>query len=158
VSDLLHLLPGIVLVAAALALIVIARRVTRPPFAAICVVIAAAGAIVSGWAVPDTGSGFGNTVASDGFARFFNVLFAATLALSALLSVKTVETERVPPAEYYALLLLAGAGMMLAASALDLLILYLGLELMTLCAYILVGITPSSWARSRLRSCCTGSR
>ena len=45
-----------------------------------------------------------------------------------------------PPAEYFALLLLASTGMMLAASAIDLLILYLGLELMTLCSYILVGI------------------
>ena len=40
-----------------------------------------------------------------------------------------------------ALLLLAATGMMLAVSAQDLLTLYLGLELMTLCSYILVGIT-----------------
>jgi NADH-quinone oxidoreductase subunit N len=39
------------------------------------------------------------------------------------------------------LLLLASTGMMLTASAADLLILYLGLELMTLCSYVLVGIT-----------------
>lgn len=45
------------------------------------------------------------------------------------------------PAEYHALLLLASTGMMFAASAFDLLTLYLGLELTTLCSYILVGIT-----------------
>jgi NADH-quinone oxidoreductase subunit N len=54
--------------------------------------------------------------------------------------VKHLEAEQVPPAEYCALLLLASTGMMLSASAIDLLILYLGLELMTLCSYILVGI------------------
>src|SRR4030095_11075758 len=42
------------------------------------------------------------------------------------------------------LLLLAATGMMLAASAADLLVLYLGLELMTLCSYVLVGITRES--------------
>jgi NADH-quinone oxidoreductase subunit N len=148
VSDLVLLLPELVLVATALALIVIARHVTRPPSAAICVVIATAGALFCGWVFSaGGGAGFGNTVAGDGYARFFKLLFASTAALAALLSVRTVETEHVPPAEYYALLLLSTAGMMLAASALDLLILYLGLELMTLCGYILVGIT-----RERLAS------
>jgi NADH-quinone oxidoreductase subunit N len=48
--------------------------------------------------------------------------------------------EGIPRGEYHALLLLATTGMMLAVSAHDLLLLYLGLELMTLCSYILVGI------------------
>src|SRR5258708_38534151 len=65
---------------------------------------------------------------------------AATLALAALLSVRSLDGEQVPRAEYHALLLLASTGMMLAVSARDLLPLYLGLELMTLCSYILVGI------------------
>jgi NADH-quinone oxidoreductase subunit N len=147
-GDLVVLVPELVLVATALALIVVARHVTRPPSAAMCAVIATAGALLWGSFFPAGGGpGFGDTIAGDGYARFFKLLFAATAALAALLSVRTVETERVPPAEYYALLLLSTAGMMLAASALDLLILYLGLELMTLCAYILVGIT-----RERLAS------
>ena len=116
---------------------------SAPGSAAACVVIAAVVAVFSGWAFSVEGptTGFGGTIAGDGYAQFFNVLFAATLALAALLSVRHLEAERVPPAEYYALLLLASTGMMLAASAMDLLILYLGLELMTLCSYILVGIT-----------------
>jgi NADH-quinone oxidoreductase subunit N len=148
VSDVVFLLPELVLTAAALALIVIARHVTRPSSGAVFVVIATAAALFSAWAFPASGgAAFYNTIAGDGYARFFSFLFGSTAALAALLSVKTVETERVPTAEYYALLLLATVGMMLAATALDLLILYLGLELMTLCAYILVGIT-----RERLAS------
>ena len=54
---------------------------------------------------------------------------------------KYLEAERIPPAEYCALLLLASAGMMFAAASVDLLTLYLGLELMALCSYFLVGIT-----------------
>jgi NADH-quinone oxidoreductase subunit N len=57
------------------------------------------------------------------------------------LSAKQIDAERVRPGEFYSLLLLAGTGMMLAASATDLLIVYLGLELMTFCSYIMVGIT-----------------
>lgn len=142
-TDLILLLPELVLVGMALALILIARHVKRAQSAAAWVVIAAVAAIYCGWAfsVEGLAIGFGGTIAGDGYAQFFNVLFAANLALAALLSVRHLEAERVPPAEYYSLLLLASTGMMLAASAVDLLILYLGLELMTLCSYILVGIT-----------------
>jgi NADH-quinone oxidoreductase subunit N len=143
VTDLLLLLPELVLAGVALVLIVIARHVHRPQFAAASVVIAAAAAVCFSWAFPPDGTrtGFAGTVAGDGYAQFFHILFAANLAFAALLSVRHLEAERVPPPEFYALLLLASIGMMLAASALDLLILYLGLELMTLCSYILVGIT-----------------
>jgi NADH-quinone oxidoreductase subunit N len=143
VRDLILLLPELVLVGMALALLVVARRVQRARSAATCVVIAAVVAIYLTWAFGGQApnAGFGGTLAGDGYARFFKVLFAATLALAALLSVRHLDAERVRPAEFHALLLLATAGMMLAASALDLLILYLGLELMTLCSYILVGIT-----------------
>ena len=142
-TDLILLAPELVLVGTALVLIVIARRVQRAQSVAIWVVIAAAAAVCSGWAFAGEGprTGFGGTIAGDDYSQFFNVLFAATLALAALLSVKHVDAERVRPAEFYALLLLASTGMMLAASATDLLIVYLGLELMTMCSYVMVGIT-----------------
>ena len=80
-------------------------------------------------------------IALDGYSRFFDVLIAATLALAALLSVRSSDRGQATSAEYHVLLLLGSTGMMFAASALDLLTFYLGLELMTLCSYILVGIT-----------------
>jgi NADH-quinone oxidoreductase subunit N len=127
----------------AMALIVVSRHLRRAESVAAWVVIAALAAVCSGWAVSVDGSttGFGGTIAADGYARFFSFVFAANLALAALLSVSHLDAERVPPGEYYALLLLATTGMMLAASATELLILYLGLELMVLCSYVLVGIT-----------------
>jgi NADH-quinone oxidoreductase subunit N len=143
VTDLVLILPELVLVSVALVLIVMARHVRRARAAAPWVVVAAVAAACSLWAFsPEAATtGFGGTIAGDRYARFFNVLFAANLALAALLSMRHLDSERVPPAEYSALLLLASTGMMLAASAVDFLILYLGLELMTLCSYILVGIT-----------------
>jgi NADH-quinone oxidoreductase subunit N len=139
VTDLIPLFPELVLVGVALVLILRARHVRRSQSAAAWVVIAAVVAIFSG-SRQGPESAFGGTIAGDGYAQFFNILFAANLVLAALFSAKHLDAEHVRPAEYYALLLLASTGMMLAASALDLLVLYLGLELMTLCSYILVGI------------------
>lgn len=142
-TDLILLLPELILVGMAVALILLARHVRRARSAALSVVIAAVAAIGVGWAFAGKGptTAFDEAITGDAYAQFFKVLFAATLALAALLSVRHLDEERVRPAEFHALLLLASTGMMLAASALDLLTLYLGLELMTLCSYILVGIT-----------------
>jgi NADH-quinone oxidoreductase subunit N len=141
-TDLRILFPELILTAIALALIVVARHVKRARWPAAAVVTTAVAAALSTWAFASGGPaiGFAGTVAADAYAQFFHVLFAANLALAALLSMRLVEADRVPPAEYYALLLLASTGMMLSAAAMDLLILYLGLELMTLCSYVLVGI------------------
>ncbi len=139
--DLILLVPEILLVAMALALILVARRLERARTAATLVVLAALAALGATWALRGPGVGFGGTLAGDGYSRFFSMLFAATLAVAALLSIRHVDRERVRPGEFYSLLLLATTGMMLAASAMDLLNLYLGLELMTLCSYVLVGIT-----------------
>lgn len=135
------LLPELVLAGTALVLILIARRVTSVPALVACVVAAAAGAIGAAWAFSPPATAFGGTIAADGLTRFFDTLFATTIAVVALLSGPYLEQEPVPRAEYFSLLLMAAAGMMLAASAADLLILYLALELMILCAYVLVGIT-----------------
>ena len=141
-SDLRLLVPELILVVMALALILAARRIQRAPVAVVGTVLAAvAAALASGWVLsvgPKTG--FGGMITLDGYSHFFKLLIAATLALTALLSVRSNDGEKVPRAEYHALLLLASTGMMLAVSALDLLTLYLGLELITLCSYILVGM------------------
>ena len=141
-SDLALLVPELILVGMALVLILTARRIQTTPLAAVGTVLAAlAAAVAAGWTLSGGAqTGFSGMITVDGYSQFFKVLIAATLALAALLSVRSIDTDQVPRAEYHALLVLAATGMMLAVSALDLLTLYLGLELMTLCSYILVGI------------------
>jgi NADH-quinone oxidoreductase subunit N len=141
-SDLALLIPELILVSMALALILAARRIQKTPVAVGGTVLAAmAAALASGWVLSwGARAGFGGMITLDGYSQFFKVLIAASLALTALLSVRTLDGEQIPRVEYHALLLLASTGMMLAVSARDLLPLYLGLELMTLCSYILVGI------------------
>lgn len=141
-SDLARLVPELILTGMAVALILVARRIRKTPVAAVGTVLAAVAAVLaSGWVLSwGATTAFGGMIALDGYSQFFKVLIAATLALAALLSVRSLDEELIPRAEYHALLLLASTGMMLAVSAHDLLPLYLGLELMTLCSYILVGI------------------
>ena len=141
-SDLVLIVPELILVGMALALLLAARRIRKAAVAVGATVLAAlAAALASIWVLSlGTQTGFGGMITLDGYSQFFKILIAATLALVALLSVSSVEREKVPHGEYHALLLLASTGMMLTVSASDLLPLYLGLELMTLCSYILVGI------------------
>ena len=143
ISDLALIVPELILTGTALVLLLAAGRIQAPsPIAAVTVLAALAAGVVSYWPLPDGPvTGFEKMIAVDDYSRFFKVLIASALAVATLLSVSRTDAERVRPAEYHALLLLASTGMMFAAGALDLLTLYLSLELTTLCSYILVGIT-----------------
>jgi len=83
--------------------------------------------------------GFHDSVVVDPFFIFFAALFLAATALVVLLSVKYLEIEREQEGEYYALLLFACVGMMLMASGIDLIVMFLGLETMALSFYVLTG-------------------
>jgi NADH-quinone oxidoreductase subunit N len=141
-SDVVLLVPELILASTAIVLVLAARRIQNTPLAAIGTVLAAmAAAVASGWLLSRGHRiGFGGMITLDGYSQFFKFLIAATLGTVALLSVRSLDEERDARAEYHSLLLLASTGMMLAASAHDLLPLYVGLELMALCSYVLVGI------------------
>jgi NADH-quinone oxidoreductase subunit N len=64
--------------------------------------------------------------------------------LSLALSAPTVERENLPRGEYYALMLFAIAGMMLMATAVDLLVIFLALEVLSIAVYVLTGIRRDS--------------
>ncbi len=83
----------------------------------------------------------------DGYSNLFKVIFYLNLLLTICISIKYMAIEKTSFGEYYALLMFATAGMMIMASAADLILLYLGLELMALSTYILAGLmrkTPRS--------------
>ena len=83
--------------------------------------------------------GFDHAVVIDGFALVFSILFLAATALVILLSIRYLDIEREQEGEYYALILLACIGMLFLASGNDLIVLFLGLETMTLSLYVLTG-------------------
>ncbi|MCL4491521.1 MAG: NADH-quinone oxidoreductase subunit N [Nitrospirae bacterium] len=86
------------------------------------------------------GETFGGMFISDSYSVYFKLIFMVNLILTVLISLKYLQRQKAEYGEYYSLLLFATAGMMLMASAKDLIVLYLGLELMALSTYILAGI------------------
>lgn len=74
----------------------------------------------------------------DGFSHAFNAVFLLTLAIVAVGSVAE-ERKMTFAGEYYALLTLSTTGLMLMGSAGGVLVLYLGLELSTICLFALAG-------------------
>jgi NADH-quinone oxidoreductase subunit N len=75
----------------------------------------------------------------DGLTVFFTLLFCAIGALAVLISWNYAKRTRIGQPEYYALLLTAVLGMVVMAASNDLITIFLGLELMSLSLYVMVG-------------------
>jgi NADH-quinone oxidoreductase subunit N len=88
-------------------------------------------------------SSFG-VVLADNFGLFVTWILIVVGLLTLAFSGPTIERERLPGGEYYALLLFALAGMMLMAMATDLLVIFLALEVLSLAVYVLTGIRRDS--------------
>jgi NADH-quinone oxidoreductase subunit N len=140
--------PMIVLTVGALALLTIASLVRSRPgrgFYALFTLVTCAVALASAaWLwfdVQDEGArfAFANMVAVDGFAVFFYVVIALAIALAALLAEGYLDRESLDGPEFYVLALLSGAGGMLMASANDLIVVFLGLETLTISLFVLAG-------------------
>src|SRR5437660_9115408 len=83
--------------------------------------------------------GMMRTMLVDRFALYFFYLFLAATAVSILMSVRYMKTEHENHGEYYALMLLSVAGMMCIAAGFDIVLIFIGLELMAISTYVLVG-------------------
>src|ERR1700693_3394011 len=84
-------------------------------------------------------SAFLNSMVVDRFTIYFWYLFLAGAALSILMSVRYLEIEHENHGEFYALLLFSVVGMMCMASSFDIVLTFIGLELMAISTYVLVG-------------------
>src|SRR5579872_3134236 len=86
---------------------------------------------------------FSGSIAIDDFAVFFQLAILFAAAVVVLMSLSYANETRLPGAEYYSLILFAALGMMLMASAGDLIIIFLGLETMSISVYVLAGLQRS---------------
>src|SRR5712692_8148528 len=82
---------------------------------------------------------FQGAITIDRFALFFNWVFELATLIVAIVSYNYLEIEGEHHGEYYALMLFAQCGMFFLATGTDLITLFVGLELMALCFYIMVG-------------------
>src|SRR5580700_2569637 len=90
-------------------------------------------------ALPRGAVGFYNSLLVDRFAIYFWYLFLAGAAIAILMSARYLEVEDEHHGEYYALLLLSVVGMMCMAAGIDIVLIFIGLELMAISTYVLVG-------------------
>src|SRR6476620_11130363 len=84
-------------------------------------------------------SAFLNSMVVDRFTIYFWYLFLSGAALSILMSVRYLEIEHENHGEFYALLLFSVVGMMCMAAGFDVVLIFIGLELMAISTYVLVG-------------------
>lgn len=87
----------------------------------------------------DGGTYFAATYQISNVTRVFDIVFLLAAILAALFAADYLERERLQSGEFYALLMWATVGMMMMAKGLDLLVVILGLELLSICIFILVG-------------------
>lgn len=85
-------------------------------------------------------TGFGGMMAVDRYALFFNLVFCLAAGLTILMSMNYLELTDIRMGDYYTLILFATVGMMLMAAATDLIVIFLGLEVMSMAVYVLAGI------------------
>jgi NADH-quinone oxidoreductase subunit N len=90
-------------------------------------------------ALPRGAVGFDNSLLVDRFAIYFWYLFLAGAAIAILMSVRYLDVEDEHHGEYYTLLLLSVVGMMCMAAGIDIVLIFIGLELMAISTYVLVG-------------------
>jgi len=82
----------------------------------------------------------GCSYVADDYTLFFQVLFLAALLIVLLLSFPLFGDGRIPPGEYHALLLTSVTGMLVLPAARDLVTLLIALEIVSLPAFVLVGL------------------
>jgi NADH-quinone oxidoreductase subunit N len=143
--------PLLVLVGAALALMLVSafvrsRRITVWYTVVTCLAgVGAVAAAVPLWREvqdPDRGpfSTLGGAVGVDGFSVFTTVVIALALILAALFTDDYLRREGLEGVEPYVLLLLSAVGGIVMAQANDLIVLFLGLELLSLAVYVLAAM------------------
>jgi NADH-quinone oxidoreductase subunit N len=96
------------------------------------------------WLWGEDSRAFHGMVVLDGFALFLQLVICYAAGLVVLLSIDYLRERGLESGEYYALLLFATIGMMLMASAGDLIVVFLSLELMSLSLYVLAGYFRAS--------------
>lgn len=109
-------------------------------------VIALAGLVVSGvllammWGSSAPSDAWGGMIAHDNLRLSFSFVFLFVSAMTVLVSTVWVERENVPAGEYHALLLFATFGMMMMSAGNDLVVIFLGLETLSIATYVMAGL------------------
>ena len=148
-TDFFSILPIVVLVVWASVLLLVDAFI-KPARKAVPMLAAVGLAVTAGFSIAQSSQkyvGFGGMVVADGFAVFLSVLFALSGIAAIALAFDYNKRMGFDRGEFYVLLLFSVSGMMLMSVAVDLIVVFLALELLSIPLYVLAG-----FARPRLDS------
>jgi NADH-quinone oxidoreductase subunit N len=120
---------------------------------------ALAGLAATWFMAQSPGLAFWDMVQVDGFSIFFHVLIIAIAAVVILSSYEYMAVQRIRAGEYYALILFGTVGMALMSSAIELVLIFIALEISSISSYVLAGFRrrAASSAESSLKYFLLGS-
>ena len=152
-SHVIALLPEYILTLTAIAIMMIEAVLkpgaTRKPLGWLAIVSTAFAGLVSYYQLHlGTLTVFSGTIQVDGFSVFFHLLIAAVLIATLLSSLDYFEGNASHAGEYFALVLFAAVGMMLMSCSVELLMVFIGLEISSISTYIMAGFRKSHAAAS----------
>jgi NADH-quinone oxidoreductase subunit N len=142
-ADYVRILPEIILSIFGMIVMVMEPLLEERAGQKILGVIAFVGAIAAlggtWFMAQNPGSAFWNMVQVDGFSIFFHVLVIAIAAVVILSSYEYMAVQRIRAGEYYALILFGTVGMALMSSAVELVLIFIALEISSISSYVLTG-------------------
>jgi len=145
----LHILPEIILtvggVIVMLADAMLDKASSRKPLGWIAVVVALAALAVSLWQYQlPAGTAYFGVVQTDAFSIFFHVLIAGIVLAALLITLDAVTPATEGLGELFALMLFGAVGMMFMSSAVELLLVFIALEISSISTYIMAGFRRRS--------------
>jgi NADH-quinone oxidoreductase subunit N len=151
-SDYLRILPELVLSAFGILIMLLEPLVdeekSQKTLGLIAFVGTVAGLISTWFMAQSPGLAFSNMVRIDTFSVFFTFLVIAIAAVVILSSFEYMAVQRIRAGEYYALILFGVVGMALMSSAIELMMIFIGLEISSISTYILAGFRRSEASSS----------
>lgn len=143
--DLSLIAPELVLLAAAaliLLFIPLRKMASLAPVIAVLAFILSFYLAVGQWHY--SGSGFAGLVTCDSFGVMFKLIFLLASFLSLLIAHRFFVVKGIDKPEFYALLLFSTIGMMVMANTIDLVVMFLGLEIMSIPLYVMAAFNRRS--------------
>lgn len=161
--DYVRILPELILSAFGIAIMLLDPLVDEEKSQKTLGLIAFAGAVaglLSTWYMTQNpGLAFSNMVRVDSFSVFFHFLVIAIAAVVILTSFEYMAVQKIRAGEYYALILFSVVGMGLMSSAVELVLIFIALEISSISTYILAGFrrNEASSSESSLKYFLLGS-
>ncbi len=148
VSDLIPIIPELILTFVAILVLIVDLVGSQTKYRMTAAVLSVLGLCIAIVAeiqlFGENYTGFFNTIVADEYSILFEIIYMITGIITIMISWHYIAENEMNFREYYALILFAIIGMMFMTSSTDLLLIFIGLEIMSISSYILVGMMRQS--------------